>query len=339
MWKFLVRRLLLGILIVVLGAFVVYAVIRCLPASYMEKMARQLSAGSQGRIHWQDLLAELNKQYGMDGDIFSGYAKWLFKAVQGQFGDSWLYNIPVTQKFSEVIWWSVLMNVITLLVEVLISIPLGVLAARKQYHFTDYAVTVFALACISLPSFYIGTLFKYIFALKIQIPDGKGGLVGLLPLYGLRGNDYYKLSALGKVWDVAKHLIMPVATLAILSIGSLVRYSRTNMLEVLNADYIRTARAKGLSERVVINKHAFRNTLIPLITLFSGLLPSFFGGAMITEQIFMIPGIGYYSYQAMLQGDIPFAMFYTTFLMVLTQLSLILSDIMYAVVDPRVRVN
>lgn len=338
MWKFLVRRLLLGILIVVLGAFVVYAVIRCLPASYMEKMARQLSAGSQGRVHWQDMLEILNKQYGMDGDIFSGYVRWLFKAVQGDFGESWKYMQPVTKVFGDVIWWSVLMNVITLLVEVLISIPLGVLAARKQYHFTDYAVTVFALACISLPSFYIGTLFKYIFALKIQIPSDRG-MVGLLPLYGIKGNDYENLSALGKVWDVTKHLIMPVATLSILSIGSLVRYSRTNMLEVLNADYIRTARAKGLSEKVVINKHAFRNTLIPLITLFSGLLPSFFGGAMITETIFQIPGIGFRSYEAMLQGDIPFAMFYTTFLMVLTQVSLILSDIMYAVVDPRVRVN
>ena len=329
MWKFLVRRLLLGLLIVVLGAMVVYIVIRCLPASYMEKMARQLSAGSQGRVKWQDLLEELNKQYGMDGDVFSGYARWLFKAVQGDFGDSWQHMRPVTKIFAEVIWWSVLMNVITLIVEVLVSIPLGVLAARKQYHAADYIVTVFALACISLPSFYIGTVLKYVFAVKLKV----------LPAMYLWGRDYAQLSFWGKVGDVAQHLILPVATLAILSIGSLMRYTRTNMLEVMNADYIRTARAKGLSEKVVINKHAFRNTLIPLVTAFSGLLPSFFGGAMITEQIFQIPGIGFVSYQAMLQGDIPFAMFYTTFLMVLTQVSLILSDIMYAVVDPRVRVN
>lgn len=329
MWKFLVRRLLLGLLIVVLGAMVVYIVIRCLPASYMEKMARQLSAGSQGRVKWQDLLEELNKQYGMDGDVFSGYARWLIKAVQGDFGDSWQHMRPVTKIFAEVIWWSVLMNVITLIVEVLVSIPLGVLAARKQYHAADYIVTVFALACISLPSFYIGTVLKYVFAVKLKV----------LPAMYLWGRDYAQLSFWGKVGDVAQHLILPVATLAILSIGSLMRYTRTNMLEVMNADYIRTARAKGLSEKVVINKHAFRNTLIPLVTAFSGLLPSFFGGAMITEQIFQIPGIGFVSYQAMLQGDIPFAMFYTTFLMVLTQVSLILSDIMYAVVDPRVRVN
>ena len=329
MSKFLIRRILLGLLIVVLGAFVTYAVIRCLPASYIEKMARQLSAGSQGRVTWQELKEKLDHQYGMDRGIIFGYFKWLFDAVRGNFGDSWKYMKPVTKVFSEVIWWSVLMNIITLLVEILVSIPLGILAARKQYHAADYIVTVFALACISLPSFYIGTVLKYVFAVKLEV----------LPLYGLWGRFYNQASTWGKIKDVAVHLIMPVATLAILSIGSLMRYTRTNMLEVLNADYIRTARAKGLSEKVVINKHAFRNTLIPLVTAFSGLLPAFFGGAMITETIFQIPGIGFKSYEAMLQGDIPFAMFYTTFLMVLTQVSLILSDIMYAVVDPRVRVN
>jgi len=111
------------------------------------------------------------------------------------------------------------------------------------------------------------------------------------------------------------------------------------MLEVLNSDYIRTARAKGLPEKTVINKHAFRNTLIPLVSYMSFLLPSMFSGALITETLYQIPGIGYISYQAMVRGDIPFAMFYTTFLLLLTQVSLILADIMYAVVDPRVRVN
>ena len=316
-------------MIVVLGALVTYTVIRCLPASYIEKMARQLAAGSQGRYTWQDLKAQLDQQYGMDGSILSGFLKWLGDALRGEFGKSWKYNKLVTEVFAEVIWWSVLMNIITLFVEVLVSIPLGILAARKQYHAADYIVTVFALACISLPSFYIGTVLKYVFAVKLNV----------LPLYGLWGRFYNTMDTWGKIGDIALHLIMPVATLSILSIGSLMRYTRTNMLEVLNADYIRTARAKGLPEKVVINKHAFRNTMIPLVTAFSGLLPSFFGGAMITETIFQIPGIGYKSFEAMQQGDIPFAMFYTTFIMVLTQVSLILSDIMYAVVDPRVRVN
>lgn len=329
MWKFLLRRILLGILIVVLGAMVVYTVIRCLPASYVEKMARQLAAGSQGRVTYQDMLAKLNHEYGMDGTIVGGYFVWLGNAIQGNFGDSWQYMKPVTEVFTDVIWWSVLMNVITLIVEFGIAIPLGILAARKQYGKVDYAVTVFALACISLPSFYLGTILKYVFSVKL----------GWLPLSGLFGRYYYDLNFWGKALDILKHLILPVITLTMLSIGGLMRYTRTNMLEVLNSDYIRTARAKGLPEKVVINRHAFRNTLIPLVSYMSYLIPSMFGGALITEQIFSIPGIGFYSYNAMTSGDIPFAMFYTTFIMVLTQVSLILADIMYAVVDPRVRVN
>ena len=135
------------------------------------------------------------------------------------------------------------------------------------------------------------------------------------------------------------HMVLPTLTLTMLNIGGLTRYTRTNMLEVLNADYIRTARAKGLSERVVINRHAFRNTLIPLVSYMSYLVPSLFSGSMITETLYQIPGIGYISYDAMVAGDLPFTMFYTVFGLILTQLSLMLADIMYAVVDPRVRVN
>lgn len=329
MWKFLIRRLLLGILIVVLGAFVVFTVIRCLPTSYMEKMARQFASATQGRVTYEEMLKKLNEEYGMEGNILVGFGKWAFKAVQGDFGDSWKNSRPVTDIFNEVIGWSILMNVISFVFEIALCIPLGILAARKQYSKTDYAITVFALACISLPSFYLATVLKYVFSVKL----------GWLPLYGLKSSGYINMTSIQRVWDITKHLILPVVTLAMLSVGGLTRYTRTNMLEVLNADYIRTARAKGLSERKVINKHAFRNTLIPLVSYLSYLLPSMFGGALITEQIFQIPGIGFYSYEAMTTGDIPFAMFYTTFLMVLTQVSLIIADIMYAVVDPRVRVN
>lgn len=321
----------MGILIVILGAFVTYAVIRCLPQSYTEKMAQTLVDNSNGKLTVQDLKAQLDEQYGLGEDtgIIKGFGIWIGSALKLDFGMSWVEMRPVTEVFSDVIWWSVLMNVITMLVEILVSIPLGILAARKQYRAPDYIASIFALACISLPTFYLGTVFKYIFAVKLE----------WLPLYGLTGRNHIYMGTMAKIGDIAVHLILPVLTLGILNIGSLMRYTRTNMLEVLNADYIRTARAKGLPEKTVINKHAFRNTLVPLVTAFSGQLPAFFGGAMITEHIFKIPGIGETSYNAMVQGDIPFAMFYTTFIFVLTQVSLILSDIMYAVVDPRVRIN
>lgn len=144
---------------------------------------------------------------------------------------------------------------------------------------------------------------------------------------------------MGKLLDKANHLVLPIITLTVISIGSLMRYTRTNMLEVLNSDYIRTARAKGLSERTVIYKHAFRNTLIPLVTILGGSLPGLFSGALITETLFGIPGIGYASFHSMSGGDIPFSMFYMVFLAILTLAGNLITDILYAVVDPRVRVS
>jgi peptide/nickel transport system permease protein len=141
------------------------------------------------------------------------------------------------------------------------------------------------------------------------------------------------------MWDTFKHYIMPILTLTVTGIGSLMRYTRTNMLEVLNSDYIRTARAKGLPEKTVINKHAFRNTMIPLVTLLAGILPSLFGGMMITEEVFGINGIGRLAYNALYEGDIPFVMGYNMFLAVLTVIGTLLSDIMYSVVDPRVKLG
>ena len=155
----------------------------------------------------------------------------------------------------------------------------------------------------------------------------------------MQGRYYLQLSNWGKFLDLAKHFFMPALTLVIIGIGSLMRYTRTNMLEVLSSDYIRTARAKGLPERKVINRHAFRNTLIPLVTILGGSLPGLFGGALITETLFGIGGIGYTSYQAMVAGDIPFTMFYLAFLSILTLLGNLISDILYAVVDPRVTVH
>ncbi|NLB61007.1 MAG: ABC transporter permease [Clostridiales bacterium] len=328
MSKFLIRRFFLALLIFFMGVFVTYSVIRMMPTSYVQQKAREMSS-APGSKPYEEWLEQLNEKYGLNTNIFAGYVKWMGQAFRLDFGDSWKFTIPVTEKFGDVIWYSFALNLLTLFVEFAIGIPLGILAARKQYSKTDYAVTVFALACISLPSFFMAMIFKYIFAIKL----------GWLPLYGLYGSTYESLSLLGKIGDIAQHMFLPIITLTLLSIGGIMRYTRTNMLEVLNSDYIRTARAKGLPEKRVINKHAFRNTLIPLVTLMSSLLPSMFGGAMITETMYQIPGIGYISYQAIIAGDIPFSMFYMSFILILTLVSLIFADIMYAVVDPRVRIN
>ncbi|NMC52827.1 MAG: ABC transporter permease [Chloroflexi bacterium] len=329
MRSFILRRLILGLFITFFGAMVVYTVIRSLPTSYVETIARQRASNPLSTKTYQEWLDQLNAVYKLDVGIIPGFFGWLGNAVQGEFGESWHFGIPVTQKFSQVIWYSLIINIITLFVEFFIAIPLGILAARKQYSRTDYAITVFALMGISLPTFFLATILKYVFSIKL----------GWFDLYGLTGRYFTSMTPSQQILDIGYHMVLPIVTLTMLSIGGLMRYTRTNMLEVLNSDYIRTARAKGLSEKVVINKHAFRNTLIPLVSYMSYLLPSMFGGALITETLFQIPGIGYVSYTAIVRGDIPFAMFYTTFLIVLTQISLILADIMYAVVDPRVRAN
>ena len=331
MWRFIVRRTALALVIVFLGAFIIYGVMRCLPTSFVEGLARQRAAASatNGGKSYQEWLAELNAAYHMNDDVITGYFSWLGGVLKGDFGDSWKYGIPVTRKFSQVIWYSVALNVITMILEVVICIPLGIQAARRQYSGFDYGITVFSMLCISLPTFFLATILKYVFSVKL----------GWFDLYGIVGRYHEQLSASGKVWDIVRHMVLPTLTLTMLNVGGLTRYTRTNMLEVLNADYIRTARAKGLSEKVVINRHAFRNTLIPLVSYMSYLAPSLFSGSMITETLFQIPGIGYISYDAMVAGDLPFTMFYSVFLLVLTQVSLMLADIMYAVVDPRVRVN
>ena len=328
MWKFIVKRLMLCTVILFFVTMILYAVMRCIPTSFVDSMARQLAQQPNAKS-FEEWKAQLNTIYHLDGSILEGYFSWLGNAVRGDFGDSWYYIIPVTEKFSNVIWYSFVLGAISFVLEMLIAIPLGILAAKKQYSITDYTVTVVALIGISLPTFFFATILKYVLSIKL----------GWLDLYGLVGRDFDTLTTMGKLMDMGRHMIMPVVTLVFCSIGSLMRYTRTNMLEVMNSDYIRTARAKGLSERKVINKHAFRNTLIPIVTLVGGSLPGLFAGAMITETLFQIPGIGYVSYTAMVNGDINFYMFYSTFLAVLTLLGTLISDILYAVVDPRVRIS
>ena len=329
MLEFLVKRILLCILILVFVMFIVYALMYSLPTSYVENMARELATKPGSLKSASEWLTELNAAYGFDRGILGGYLHWAKTALSGDFGDSWYWTVPVTEKFNDVIWVSFWMGLVSFVLEILIAIPLGVLAARKQYSMTDYTVTVIALIGISLPTFFTATILKLIFGVKL----------GWFDIMGMQGRDYHLLSEWGQFMDVCKHMVLPVATLVIVSIGSLMRYTRTNMLEVLNSDYIRTARAKGLTEKRVINYHAFRNTLIPLVTILGGSLPGLFSGALITETLFGIRGIGYASYHSMVNGDIPFTMFYLAFISILTLLGNLISDILYAVVDPRVRVH
>ena len=219
-------------------------------------------------------------------------------------------------------------SAIAIVFQYMIAIPLGVTAATHQYSIRDYVVTIFVMIGISLPAFFFGQMLKNLFAMKL----------GWFPPSTLTDASK-EFSGIALVGDYLWHLFLPLLTVIVLGIGGTMRHTRTNMLEVLSSDYIRTARAKGLSESKVLYKHAFRNTMIPIVTMMAGLLPSLFSGSMITEQVFDLPGIGNIAYKAMINADIPFIMGYNMFLAILSVLGILLSDLMYAVVDPRVKIT
>ena len=262
------------------------------------------------------------------GAVLSGYFSWLGNMLKGDMGQSFIYQKPVDDVIVDHMWISFLISLVALILQFAISIPLGITSATHQYSIRDYTVTVLVLMGISLPSFFFAALLIKLFS----------STLGWLPASGLVSGSS-AATGIAYAMDVLSHLVLPMTVLVVLSIGGLMRYTRTNMLEVLNSDYIRTARSKGLSEKKVIYVHAFRNTMIPLMTMMAGILPSLFGGAMITEEVFAIDGIGRLAYKALQQGDIPFIMGYNMFLAVLTVIGTLFSDLMYAVVDPRVKLT
>lgn len=334
MFKYLVKRILLSILILFGVSVILYILVRLMPSNYVEnKFAPQLA---QGTVTKEDIQRYMDL-YGI-GDsslagLFGGYFKWLGKMCAGDLGYSFMYEKPVAQVISENMWISFGIALIATLLQFIIAIPLGITSATHQYSVRDYTVTVFTMIGIALPTYFFAAIVVKLFAVDL----------GLFPVSGLiNSNTSYAENFLGqmqKFGDIVHHLILPIFVSVLLSIGGLMRYVRTNTLEVLSADYIRTARAKGLSEKTVIYKHAFRNTLIPLVTLLAGILPSLFGGMLITEQVFAIDGIGNLAYKALRGGDIPFVMGYNMFLAILSVIGTLFSDIMYSVVDPRVKLR
>ncbi len=334
MFKYIVKRLLISIVILLGVSIIIYFLVRLMPADYVDtKFASQLS---QGSIDQEDI-QRFKDLYGIGDNSFtgilSGYFKWLGNMLRGDFGNSFIHNKPVGQVIGENMWISFAIAVVATILQFLIAIPLGITSATHQYSVRDYVTTVFTMIGIALPTYFFAYIAIRLFSTEL----------GWLPNSGLVNPSKNYADTFGggmeKLGDIIVHLILPVFVTVILSIGGLMRYTRTNTLEVLNADYIRTARAKGLSEKRVVYKHAFRNTLIPLATLLAGILPSLFGGMMITEQVFSIDGIGNLAYNALRQGDIPFIMGYNMFLAVLTVIGTLFSDIMYSIVDPRVKLQ
>lgn len=271
-------------------------------------------------------LAELRALYGLDQPVIVRYVIWLGHALQGDFGYSLVYNRPVTEVIAPLIKNSFLVAFAAFALTWVIAVVTGVLAATRQYSLFDRIVTILLFASLSIPSFFLGLLMINVFAVDLQwLPTG-----GMLDTAS-------SSTGIERMGEIARHMVMPVAILTFLGAGSLTRYFRSGMLEQLRSDFVRTARAKGLSERAVVFSHALRNALLPAITLLAFELPGLFSGAIITEQIFNWPGVGRIQLESVQTRDYEVLMTITLLLAALTIVGSFLADILYAVADPRVR--
>lgn len=272
--------------------------------------------------------AELKTLYGLDKPVVERYFIWIGNVLKGDFGYSLQYQQPVSSVLGTYIWNSFLIAVVSLVLTWLIAVIIGVISAAKQYSWFDSIVSLGVFAAMSLPSFFIGLLMIKFLAVDLKLFPA-GGMIST-------GSN---LTGWSYVLDVLDHMFLPVVVLTMLSVGSLTRYFRTNMLEVIKQDFVRTARAKGLKEKSVIYKHALRNALLPAITLFGFELPALFSGSIIIEQIFNWPGVGSIYMKAFSVRDYPLLMGFTMFISILTVFSNLIADLLYGIADPRVRLK
>ncbi len=275
----------------------------------------------------------IREQLGLDKGPVTQYFNWLGRTLKGDFGSSLKFRKPVSDVIGDYIWNTFILNIVSMVLAFAIAIPVGIKSAVKKYGVFDNFWTVFSLVGVGMPSFFFALLMIFF----IAVPSN-----GAIPLNGMRtpvmaavGYD----SFMAEVIDVAKHMILPVIILTILSLAGLIRYVRNSVIEVINQDYIRTARSKGLKEKVVIYRHAFRNALIPIVTLVGMYIPSLFGGAILLETVLLWPGIGNILYTSVMGRDIWVVMAANTFYAVLMVLGNLVSDMSYALVDPRVKVE
>jgi peptide/nickel transport system permease protein len=275
-----------------------------------------------------ELKERLRAQYDLDQPLHVQYGRWLGRLVVLDFGDSFSQDRrPVLDRILERLPITILINVLSIAVILAVAVPIGILSATRRNSFFDRATTIFVFLGFATPSFWLALL----------LMDFLGVRLGLFPIAGIRSLGHEYLSWGGQIWDMAHHLILPVFVSAFGGLAGFSRYMRSNMLEVIRQDYILTARAKGLTERVVIYKHALRNALLPVITILGLSVPGLIGGSVIFETIFAIPGMGKLFYDGVMMRDYPLIMGILVMGAVLTLLGNLIADISYALADPRIR--
>jgi peptide/nickel transport system permease protein len=320
MYRWIVRRLLIS-LPVLLGITVLgFAFVRLAPGDPVRMMINPeyLAGGAE------DYVARLRAELGLDKPLPIQYVAWLGEVARGNLGYSYFDRRPVGDIVKERVWPTVELMGTALLVALCLGVPIGLLAAMHQYSILDYGSAVISLATISTPSFFLGLAAIYIFSLKLN----------LLPTSGM-----FTAGAPRTVGDDLHHLVLPAAILGLNLSGPFARYARSSLLEVIRQDYLTTARAKGLQERLVVLRHALPNALIPLITVIGIQIPALFAGAVVIEQIFSWPGMGQLALASITQRDYPVLTGFILIVAVLVLISNLLADVAYAVVDPRIRLQ
>lgn len=299
------------------------------PAALKLQLAGQGEMGQTGMA--KEIIEQTKKLYGLDKPLPIQYLLWVKRVFTLDFGTSFKDHRPVLDKIIERLPITIQINIISIFLVYLIAIPFGVYSATHAESKTDRLLTLFFFFLYSLPSFWVAVLLIMFL--------GGGDFWDLLPVYGVSSIGAESWPFFQRLADRLWHLALPVTCLTYGGLAYLSRLTRAEMLEVIREDYIRTARAKGLSERVVIFKHALRNALLPIVTLLAFLLPAMFGGSVIIESIFSIPGMGQLGFEAVLSRDYPLIMAITTISAVLTLIGLLLSDILYAILDPRIKLE
>lgn len=318
MGQYLLRRLLISIPVLLGITMATYGIINLAPGDPVAAMISPEAAASLGP-GWVE---QQREALGLNKPLPIRYGLWLKELAQGNLGFSLKDRQPINQKIVERLWPTLKLMGTALIIALVIAIPLGILSAIKQYSFIDYLATISGFAAISIPSFFLSLAAIYIFALKL----------GWLPSSGMN-----TVGAANSLGDSAKHLILPAVVLGLAEAAPLIRYTRSSMLEVIRQDYVNTARAKGLSERTVIWRHALRNALIPLITVVALNLPRLLGGAVVIEAVFAWPGMGTLAITAVQGRDYPVIMAINLITAVMILISNLLADLFYAVADPRIK--
>ena len=337
MRTYIIKRLLLMVPTLFAITFISYIIMRVAPG----KPATLRAGGEGGVIKAGQITREnyelMKKAWHLDKSVHVGYAYWLrdlflsvFSSSEDRpplFGKSLTKKVPVGDMIADALPVTIRLNIIAIFLSYVIAVPIGVWSSVRRGKTSDKVVTFFLFLLYSLPSFWLALMLLWFF--------GKGGVLGIFPISGLTPAEE-GLSRLQYLIAASKYYVLPVACMTYASLAALSRYARVGMLEVLRQDYIRTARAKGLSERLVIFRHAFRNSLIPMVTIFGMVLPNMIGGRVIIETIFSIPGLGRMAFTALQDRDYNTLMAVFTIAAVLTLIGILISDILYAVVDPRI---